>query len=254
MKKLAALLLCLLMMNTAALAEIDWPEHPTAGQAALQTYVDRVNQALTYLGEGQIDTRYELYATFASLGMDGAEMPEGFSETFTLSVEMYYVLSEDGLYSLQLRMCDLDRFPGVAAACLYAASPATLGIEQALDITRGYAAIAKADVAAAQQALQNDEIPLRSSFEEEVVALQGSQPRAYFAYYPDQYMDDRDWLQMTIIFPLPGSEGGSLVLPVATPMPDADIEYEGYFSKDSYTHLEVFVSPTPEPDSAAMEP
>ena len=32
-----------------------------------------------------------------------------------------------------------------------------------------------------------------------------------------------------------------------------DPEYEGYFSTDDYTHLEVFTTATPEPGSAAAE-
>jgi hypothetical protein len=92
------------------------------------------------------------------------------------------------------------------------------------------------------------------SFEENVVALQGSQPRAYFAYYPNQYGDGKSWLQMTLIFARPGSNEAGLALADATPAPNTDEEYEGYFSQDNYTHLEVFASPTPEPDSAAMEP
>jgi hypothetical protein len=59
---------------------------------------------------------------------------------------------------------------------------------------------------------------------------------------------------MTLIFARPGSEDAPLGLAAATPAPAADEEYEGYFSKDNYNHFEVFASPTPEPDSAAMEP
>ena len=93
------------------------------------------------------------------------------------------------------------------------------------------------------------------AFEEEVNDLQGSQPRAYFAYYPNQYGDGKSWLQMTLIFARPGSAGGALSVAGSTPPPDkGDVEYEGYFSQDNYTHLETFATPTPEPDSAAMEP
>ena len=87
----------------------------------------------------------------------------------------------------------------------------------------------------------------------EVIDLQGSQPRAYFAYYPNQYGDGKSWLQMTLIFARPGSEEAGLSLADATPAPHADEEYEGYFSQDNYSHFEIFATPTPEPDSAAME-
>ena len=153
---------------------------------------------------------------------------------------MYFVLSEDGLYSLQLRVTSPERFTKIAAACLYAASPAATSMEQAMQVTGSYAAIASRDV--------------YTSFEEAVEELQGAQPRAYFAYYPDQYSDGRSWLQMTLIFARPGSEGAAFIVPT-TPAPEAaDNMYEGYFSNDNYTHLEVFPTATPEPDSAAMEP
>ena len=37
------------------------------------------------------------------------------------------------------------------------------------------------------------------------------------------------------------------------PEEEADPDYDGYFSTDDYTHLEVFTTATPEPDSAAAE-
>lgn len=242
MKRLAALLLCLLMM-TSALAEIEWPASLTTGQAALRNYVDRVNLTLTQMGAGVIDMRYELYATFASLGMDGADMPD--------TVEMYFLLGDEGLHSLTLRLCDPDRFEKVAAACLAAASSATTQ-EEAQQLTASYADVLRKDLKDRQS---DPESAMTHSFEEDVVDLQGSQPRAYFAYYPDQYGDGKNWLQMTLIFSQPGSQSGAVSAPGATPAPASqDTEYEGYFSQDNYTHLEIFATPTPEPDSAAMEP
>ena len=237
MKKLAALLLCLMLMMPSALAEIEWPATLTTGQARLRNYVDTVNLNLSQLGGSVIDMKYELYATFASLGMDGADAPD--------TVEMYFLLGEAGLHSLTLRICDADKFETVAAACLSASSSA-ISVDSARELTGKYAAIMRKDQANADA--------MTHSFEEDVVDLQGSQPRAYFAYYPNQYGDGKSWLQMTLIFARPGSEGGELAVAGATPTPSSDEEYEGYFSQDNYTHLEVFASPTPEPDSAAMEP
>ena len=237
MKKLAALLLCLMLMMPSALAEIEWPATLTTGQARLRNYVDTVNLNLSQLGGSVIDMKYELYATFASLGMDGADAPD--------TVEMYFLLGEAGLHSLTLRICDADKFETVAAACLSASSSA-ISVDSARELTGKYAAIMRKDQANADA--------MTHSFEEDVVDLQGSQPRAYFAYYPNQYGDGKSWLQMTLIFARPGSNEAGLALADATPAPNTDEEYEGYFSKDNYTHLEVFASPTPEPDSAAMEP
>ena len=236
MKKLAALLLCLMLLTTA-LADIAWPASLTSGQARLRSYVEDVNLTLTQLGGGTIDMQYELYSTFASMGMNGADTPE--------TVEMYFLLGDAGLHSLTLRICDADQFELVAAACL-ASSSAAISVDSARELTAKYAAIMRKD--------QANPDAMTHSFEEDVIDLQGSQPRAYFAYYPNQYGDGKSWLQMTLIFARPGSEDAGLGLADATPAPNTDEEYEGYFSQDNYTHLEVFATPTPEPDSAAMEP
>ena len=240
MKKIAALLLCLLMLSTAT-AEIDWPASLSSGQAALRHYVDTLNLVLTQFDAGTVDMKYEFYSTFASLGMDGAETPD--------SVEMYFLLGDAGLHSMTLRICDADRFEKVAAACLHAASPSTIPLTDAQALTKTYADVMRKDLSAKGSSTQ----AMTHSFEEDVNDLQSSQPRAYFAYYPNQYGDGKHWLQMTLIFARPGSEEAGLSLADATPAPHADEEYEGYFSQDNYSHFEVFATPTPEPDSAAME-
>ena len=241
MKKLAALLLCALLM-TSALAELEWPAALNSGQAALRNYVDKVNLTLTQMGAGVIDMQYEMFPAFASLGMDGEEAAE--------SCEMYFQLGEGGLYSLALRLRDPDRFEKVAAACLAAASTA-ISPESARQLTAKWSQILRDDMAALRS---QPESAMTHSFEEPVEALQGDQPRAYFAYYPNQFGDGKAWLQMTLIFARPGSGSGALTTADATPAPYLeDAEYEGYFSKDNYNHLEIFVTPTPEPDSAAME-
>lgn len=243
MKKFALLMLCLLLSTVSALAEIQWPAVLTSGQAALRNYVDQVNLILTQEDAGVIDMQYELYATFASMGMDGADAPE--------SVEIYFLLGENGLHSLTLRLCDADRFEKVAAACLSCASTA-IKLEDARTLAAGYADVLRRDLKAFAA---NPQEAMTNSFEEDVNDLQGNQPRAYFAYYPNQYGDGNHWLQMTLIFARPGSEGASLAAADLTPAPNAEPdEYEGYFSQDNYNHLEVFATPTPEPDSAAMEP
>lgn len=242
MKKLAAMLLCLTMM-TAALAEIEWPAALTSGQAALRHYVDTVNLTLTQQNAGVIDMQYELYPAFASLGMDGEETPD--------TVEMQFRLGEGGMHSLTLRSWDPDKFQHTAAACLASATSA-ITPEAAQTLVKDYADVLRSDLASAKS---NPGAAMTHSFEEAVNDLQGDQPRAYFAYYPNQYGDGRHWLQMTLIFARPGSAGGAISVAGATPPPAAsNEEYEGYFSHDNYSHFEIFASPTPEPDSAAMEP
>ena len=235
MKKLISLLLCLLML-TSACAEIQWPAAMTSGQAALRNYVDTVNLTLAQQGAGVIDMQYELYTAFASLGMDGADAPE--------TVEMYFQLGDGGLHSLTLRLCDADRFEKVASACLAAASSA-ISLESARSLVAGYADVMRNDKA-------SDD--MTHSFEEPVNELQSDQPRAYFAYYPNQFGDGNSWLQMTLIFARPGSAVNDLAVAGLTPPPPTeDVEYEGFFAQDNFNHLEIFTTPTPEPDSAAME-
>lgn len=235
MKKLISLLLCLLML-TSACAEIQWPAAMTSGQAALRNYVDTVNLTLAQQGAGVIDMQYELYTAFASLGMDGADAPE--------TVEMYFQLGDGGLHSLTLRLCDADRFEKVASACLAAASSA-ISLESARSLVAGYADVMRKDKA-------TDD--MTHSFEEPVNELQSDQPRAYFAYYPNQFGDGNSWLQMTLIFARPGSAVNDLAVAGLTPPPPTEaVEYEGFFAQDNFNHLEIFTTPTPEPDSAAME-
>ena len=235
MKKLAALLLCLMLLTTA-IAEIAWPTSLTSGQARLRSYVEDVNLTLTQLGGGTIDMQYELYSTFASMGMNGADAPE--------TVEMYFQLGDGGLHSLTLRLCDADRFEKVASACLAAASSA-ISLESARSLVAGYADVMRKDKA-------SDD--MTHSFEEPVNELQSDQPRAYFAYYPNQFGDGNSWLQMTLIFARPGSAVNDLAVAGLTPPPPTeDVEYEGFFAQDNFNHLEIFTTPTPEPDSAAME-
>lgn len=235
MKKLISLLLCLLMLSSSC-AEIQWPAAMSSGQAALRNYVDTVNLTLAQQGAGVIDMQYELYTAFASLGMDGADAPE--------TVEMYFQLGDGGLHSLTLRLCDADRFEKVASACLAAASSA-ISLESARSLVAGYADVMRKDKA-------TDD--MTHSFEEPVNELQSDQPRAYFAYYPNQFGDGNSWLQMTLIFARPGSAVNDLAVAGLTPPPPTeDVEYEGFFAQDNFNHLEIFTTPTPEPDSAAME-
>ena len=238
MKKLIALLLGLMLTLSGALADIDWPADLTAGQRQLQTYIDVANAALAENGGGVINMMYEMYVSFASLGMDGIEMPEDPLADFTNPVEIYVSMGSEGLHSLQLRMQDANRFALVAAACIHAASPAAMSFDEARAITNVYAGSVLST-------------PNRS-FSEDVNTLQGAQPRAYFSYAPNQFGDNHNWLQMTLVFARPGSADAYVVVPASTPAPE-DATDQVWLSSDNYSHLEIFTTPTPEPDSAAME-
>lgn len=238
MTKRILALLCALLLPAAALGDILWPTPPAEGQAELQAYIDQVNQNQAQQNHQTINSLFECYPTFASLGItaqDMSEIPE--------SVEMVFTLDTGHLDTLTLRVSDPSCFAALAASCIQAASPET-SLEEAL-----------ADPAYHANRATNSPT---NSFEDTVELINGLAPRVYYAYYPNQYKDGVNWLQMILIFPLPEAEGSSLS---ATPVPDKeqswidaeyDTAYEGY-DYDGGTHLEIFTTATPEPDSPAGE-
>ena len=240
MRKLAAMLLALMMILPTALAELSWPQLTTAGQEALRLYAERVNGNLESQGRPTVNTIFECYETFVTMGVTasgGADVPEG--------VEMTFLLGTDGVQTLQLRVNDAGQFAPLAAACIQACSPGAITLDAALAEASAYV----------QRTL---DAPY-TAFEDAVDPLQGPSPRVYYAYYPNQYSDRVDWWQLTLVFPLPGSADAPLaVTPEPPAMPDAD-QNEVYSMNTrtyeaEYQHLEVFLTPTPEPDSAANEP
>ncbi|MBR3765160.1 MAG: hypothetical protein IKK57_11515 [Clostridia bacterium] len=248
MKKLILLLVCLLLAGAVAMADITWPQPVNQGQQQLQIYITMVNDVLAVTGGGQIDVLHMLTGRYADLGMDGIELPDDPFVQVDLPAEISLTLGDEGLHSITLRMQDPDRFILVAAACIHASSPNAISLDTATAIASAYAAVMLGDLQAAQS---SPETAMTHSFEEEVNEIQGAQPRAYFAYYPNQYSDGRNWLQMTLVFARPGSAEASVIVPGSTPAPE--LEDGVWISQDNYNHFEIFVTPTPEPDSAAME-
>ena len=236
-KRLIALLAALVMILalTAAQAALPWPAKMTQGQLELQSYIERVNANLAVMNEQQVNSLFECYpfnATLGATGMDDAEIPEG--------VELTFTLYGDTLNMLVLRVNSADRFASYAAACIQAASPNTTSLQDAM----------KAPSAHARAAQKNP----GNSIEDVVDVLNGPSPRAYYAYYPNQYHDGTDWLQMTLVFPLAGfGEAGVAATPAPAGGASGDTENEGYFAQDDYTHFEIFTTPTPEPDSAVYD-
>lgn len=229
------LMMCLALASSASARTIAWPAAETEGQRQLQAYMALVDENLTAQGQSTFNTLFECYATFACLGVtaqDNAEVPE--------QVELSISLYEDSINVLQLRVSDPARFAPLAASCIQAVSPSVMTLSDALASAQPYATKAQS-------------APL-NSFEEPVDEMNGNAPRAYYAYYPNQYQDNVNWLQLTLIFPMAGSCDAALyTLPSATAAPAASDEYEGYNPEDSYPHLEVFLQETPEPDSPAGE-
>ena len=239
-KRLAALITAAaLLLPVTGTASVTWKEN-TPGQKILKEYITNVNTFLIERGEMEVNTCFEMYDQLAVFGITaapGAETPEG--------VEITVKLTYDSINSVQLRVNETERFPVIAASFLQALYPETMTADEA----------EKVPDERTKKALANPE----NSFEDEVEELNGTSPRTYYAYYPDEYHNGVSWMQMTIIFPLAGYWEGTGVVDGETPTkgPDTysgnDAEYDGYFSKDDYKHYEVFVTATPEPDSPAGE-
>ncbi len=247
---LLTMTLLLLTVTAAASQLIDWDA--AAGQdlsaypavTQLKEYVSRVNDDLLQAGAGQLAPCYELYPTFASLGLNSAELPE--------HAEITVTMNDGGIVSLVLRMDSTSSFAQIGGALVHETSPDVISLDSAVAAVQSY-------VLRAQTLNDGGNA---ASFEETVSELQGSQTRIYGAYYLNQYGDGISWIQLTIIFPLAGSEGGLLTVETVVPTEEPDNstgegdEISGYYPYDGFqdNHLEVFPSDTPEPDSAAMEP
>lgn len=238
-KRLTALMLCCLMLPVWACAAIVWPDQ-TPGQVQLKEYIARVNANLASLGQTEINAMFECYTGFAALGataLPDAAMPE--------DVELTFMLHPDCLNTLQLRVSTPEKFAAIAGSCIQAVSPDAVTLQEAMADPTRYM-----DKAISQPG---------NSFEDFVETLNGPSPRMYYAYYPNQYSDGVNWLQMTLVFPQ-GGMAATGVYATETPPPDShayyddndETGYEGY-DYDGGTHLEIFTTATPEPDSAAAE-
>ena len=229
----------IIFFSAAFAADLKW-QTDTPAQQMLKAYIESANQYLSEYGENPVNSLFEIYPAIAVMGITdkpNAEMPE--------DVEITVTLLNDRMNQLQLRVCDTDRFPGIAASLIRALYGENISAEDALSTPADRAAKAKKDP--------------KNSFEETIDELSGTVPRFYYAYYPDQYHDGKSWIQMTIIFPKDTSWAGKDMIVGTTEEKGVDPEsgvsedYEGYYSTDDYSHFELFVTPTPEPDSAAAE-
>ena len=231
---LLALLLAATLSFSCALGEIAWPAATTAGQQALIDYIAQVNANLQTLGAGQINSLFDYGVSTVVLGVtavEDAEIPE--------SVEITVQLYDNTLNTLELRCSDASRFTNLAAACIQAASPDTITLADASKTPAQYARKAMANAS--------------NSFADEVQPLNGPSARTYYAYYPNQYHNGVNWLQMTLVFPLVGYDEAGVYATPALNTDNGNVEYEGYQPTDDLTHFEVFTTATPEPDSPAGE-
>ncbi len=239
-RKFLASLGILLFLPVLATAELQWRE-TTPAMTILKQYTENISRLLTENGEQPVNSLFANFEAETVMGItaeDDAEIPE----EVEITVRLYY----DSLNSLELRVSRLDRFPVIAASILKALYGEQLSWADALRIPAARTGKAKENPG--------------DSFEEPVDEMNGTIPRVYYKYEPDPYHNGVSWMQMTIIFPINGVwDGNGLILGTQDdgtyqdPKDEGDPDYEGYFSRDDYVHFETFVTPTPEPDSAAME-
>ena len=136
----AALLVLMTMLVCAvawAFGDIDW-DTPAAGQnlsgnaavEMLKDYIRRVNETLVSSGAGKIDPCYELYPTFASLGLDGAELAQ--------HAEITVNMNATGITSLVLRMDNLTNFALIGGALVQQTSPNSITLDEAVSAVQAY--------------------------------------------------------------------------------------------------------------------
>lgn len=241
-KRISALALALCLAFGNALADLQLAVR-TPAQKMLKAYLDNVNAFLAEAGEFEVNTVFDQTNDVTELGISDSGVMES-AENANVTVTVY--LYTDCINSLLLRVNDTARFPALASAFLRALNPKTMTREEALEVPTARARTAAADP--------------QNSFRETVEELNGTVPRTYYAYYPNQYHDNVNWIQLTIIFPMDGfwdEENGIITGDPATKAPssdeDQDAGYEGYYSQDDYEHYEFFTTPTPEPESPAGE-
>ncbi len=243
---LTALLFALCVFQSSALAELPWPGELSTGQEAAKAYIDRVNTQLTIQKARRINSIFECYPSFASLGItetDNADAPE--------TTELILTMASGSLDKLELHTAELETFPVLAAACIQAAAGESLTMQEALKDPTAYLKRVRANST--------------DSFSDPVMEEKGDTLRAYYAYAPNPYHSEpaMPWITLTLIFPRESEGGGGLTV---TPVPDTgeitrnptnddgDPDWVGYYQPlGEEPHLEIFVTPTPEPDSAVYD-
>lgn len=239
-KRILSITAAMILTLSICMAETNW-KTDTPGQKILKAYIESANHYLAEQGEKTINRLFEMYPGIAVMGITekiDAESPEG--------VEITATLLNERIDTVQLRVSnDPDRFSKIATCLIQALYGENISTDDALKIPAKLAAKVKNEP--------------KNSYEEPVEELSGRIPRFYYAYYPNQYHDGQNWLQMTVIFPMDTEWNGTeMIIGTAEekgidPESGVSEDYEGYFSQDDYNHFEVFVTATPEPDSAAAE-
>ena len=240
-RRLLLFLILLCLTVRPAGSEMLWDESAFERAPAAETYVKQVNLSLLRAGVPQINTLFECYETFAVLGITQAPQAENVED-----IEITLFLESGKIRKAELHLCDQASFVILAAAMTAIASGEApdVSLKSFMDYPEKFA-----------KTIQQD--PLRS-IECTVDEMQGDTVRVYCAYTPNEYGDGTAWITYTLIFPRETEEKiGSFVTP--PPETEKEIIRDGtdddgdYAPYDEGTHLEIFVTPTPEPDSAAAE-
>ena len=247
-KRTGALLLAFLLLAGYSLAELKL-YNKTPAQKMLKTYIDNVNTFLSENGESELNRIFDQQNTEVELGITYSD--DDFEPDVVVDIYLHY----DSLYYLVLRVNSTDRFPAIAGAFLQALNPEEMTREEALKNPMERAQKAAANP---ENSFVDHEFDIYAEKEQEI--LNGEKPQSYFAYYPNQYHNNENWLQLMIIFPMEGYWNGETgivsdeaVEKIQDPDEGQNAEYEGYYATDDFEHLRVFTTATPEPDSAAAE-
>ncbi len=254
-KRILTVILVLIMILTAGSGQAGlqlWESTP--GQQRLKAYIEKVNTFLLENGEEEINKCFDQRNDLVELGVvsdpdsDNSYMPED----IVVTVNMHY----DSLYYLILRVNSAERFPKIASAFLRALNPQTMTQADSM----------KTPIEKASRAVSNPnnsfaDVEFDKYAEKETEIMSAEKPQTYYAYYPNQYQDRVNWMQLMIIFPVAeywDAENGVITAgeeDAAKPYVDNMLPdgYEGYFADDYYEHYREETSPTPEPDSAAGE-
>ena len=247
-KRICALLAALILLTGSCLADLKL-QNTTPAQKILGSYIANVNSFLTENGEAEINRIFDEQNDVVELGITDSD------EDYEPDVVADIYLRYDSLHYLVLRVNSTDRFPAVAGAFLRALNPKTMTQEESLKKPRERARKAAANPA---DSFADHEFDIYAEKEQEI--LNGEKPRTYYAYYPNQYHNGENWLQLMIIFPLEADwdeETGILndedQPKVRDRDSDQDAQYDGYYAADDYEHLRIYTTATPEPDSAAAE-
>lgn len=248
-KRICALLAVFILLITgSSLADLKLRDK-TPAQKMLATYIGNVNEFLADNGEMELNRIFDEQNSVVELGMTSSD--EDFEPDVVVDIYMRY----DSLHYLVLRVNSTDRFPAIAGAFLRALNPKTMTQEESLKTPAERARKAAANP---NDSFSDHEFDIYAEKEQEI--LNGEKPQSFYAYYPNQYHNGENWLQLMIIFPLDGywNEESGVINDEAQPKTpdrdsDQDKEYDGYYATDDYEHLRIFTTATPEPDSAAAE-